>query len=217
MKKIFLILFIVASVAELISEIANIPMLYYISKPLIMATLIGYYAVISSVRSIVVIAAMFFSLVGDVLLMNPAYFIPGLVAFLISHVVYIIAYRQHRDEYRGDPLTGVHRARMAFPIILAGSGLVFILYPSLGDLKIPVIVYAGVISFMALTALFRYGTTNAKSFWLVFTGAILFMMSDSILAANKFLAPISNGGLWIMLTYITAQFAIVNGLLHHER
>jgi uncharacterized membrane protein YhhN len=216
-SKIFLAFFVIVSVGELASEITEVIWLHQVTKPLIMISLIGYYVTSAHSRSGIVIAAMALSLVGDVLLMNPDYFISGLVAFLLSHVLYIFAYRQHQWEESANVLTGVHRTRLAFPILLAGTGLVVILYPSLGDLKIPVIVYATVISLMAMTALFRYGKTNQKSFWLVFAGAILFMMSDSILAINKFLTPIENGGLWIMLTYISAQYCIVSGLLEHER
>jgi uncharacterized membrane protein YhhN len=216
-SKIFLAFFVIVSIGEVASEVTDITWLHQLTKPLIMISLIGYYVTSVTVRSGIVIAAMIFSLAGDVLLMNPDYFIPGLVAFLLSHVLYIFAYRKHQWEESTSALTGVHRTRLAFPILLAGTGLVVILYPSLGDLKIPVIVYATVISLMAMTALFRYGKTNQKSFWLVFAGAILFMMSDSILAINKFLTPLDMGGFFIMLTYISAQYCIVMGLLEHER
>jgi uncharacterized membrane protein YhhN len=109
----------------------------------------------------------------------------------------------------------LQRVRLAFPIVLAGTGLVVILYSKLGDLQIPVIVYAAVITTMVLTALFRYGRTSNSSFWQVFIGAVLFMISDSILAINKFLDPITNAGLYIMITYVAAQFLIVHGILKH--
>ncbi|HYG03183.1 MAG TPA: lysoplasmalogenase [Chryseosolibacter sp.] len=216
MKKIFLIVFVLVSVGELLSEFIDYPLLHTICKPLIMISLIAYYMSATTDRSIVVIGAMLFSLAGDVLLMNDNYFIAGLVAFLTAHILYIFAYRQHQGVEQTNSLRGVHRIRLAFPILLAGSGLVVVLYPVLGDLKIPVIIYAGVISFMALTALFRYGRTNTASFWLVFFGALLFMISDSILAINRFLTELPLSGFWIMLTYISAQYLIAAGLLRHE-
>jgi uncharacterized membrane protein YhhN len=78
-----------------------------------------------------------------------------------------------------------------------------------------VLVYALVITLMALSALFRYGRTTIKSFALVFGGSVLFMMSDSILAVNKFIEPVRHADFWIMLTYIGAQFLIVSGILRH--
>lgn len=215
--RIILVLFFIVSAAELVSEVTGSQLLHTVTKPMIMVTLIAYYFTASSTRSVVTIAAMVASLAGDVLLMNPDYFIGGLVAFLISHVLYIFSYRQHQDVENAHPLSGVHRARLAFPILLAGTGLVVILYPVLGALKIPVIIYATIITWMALTALFRYGRTTSRSFWLVFVGAALFMTSDSILAINKFLSPIDNAGFLIMVTYISAQCCIAVGLVEHER
>ena len=105
---------------------------------------------------------------------------------------------------------------MAFPVILAATGLVVVLYPRLGELRLPVVVYAGVLMFMVLNALFRFRRTNAQSFWMSFAGAVLFMLSDSILAINKFLEPVPNAGLLVMSTYLAGQFLIVRGLIRHQ-
>lgn len=219
MKRFILSIFILASVGELASTFIDFPTMHLVCKPLIMVALGLYYylSVSNENRSVSVLAAIVFSLAGDILLMLHGYFMEGLIAFLISHVLYIIAYRQHRDEQSKNILRGVHSIRLAFPIILAGTGLVIILYPSLGNMKIPVVVYAIVLSSMVLSALFRFGKTNATSFWMVFLGAVLFMISDSILAIDKFLSPLAYSSLWIMLTYIIAQFLIVQGLLKHNR
>jgi uncharacterized membrane protein YhhN len=114
-------------------------------------------------------------------------------------------------------LEGTQRIRLSFPIILAGSGLVVVLYPKLGDLKIPVIVYAFVLTLMVLQSIFRLERTNTKSFWLVFLGATSFMLSDSLLAINKFYQTISFAGVWVMLTYIAAIYLIVSGVIAHGK
>lgn len=217
MKKIALILFALSGLAVLISGFANAPWLYNVGKPLIMTSLLLYYLLASepSNRSRALILAMVLSFAGDVLLMKEAYFIWGLVAFLTAHVFYIFAYRQHRHEESENALLGLQRVRLAFPIILAGTGLVVVLYPVLGELRLPVIIYASVLALMAITALFRHGRTSTGSFWMVFGGAVLFMISDSILAVNKFLEPVQHAGFIIMSTYIVAQYLIVNGLLRH--
>jgi uncharacterized membrane protein YhhN len=218
MKKIALIIFLLAALAELMSRMIDIELVHLIAKPLIMITLGVYYyfSVPAETRSNIVLLAIILCLAGDVLLMFPNQFITGLIAFLLGHIAYIVAYRQHRGEDKENALSGVHRIRLAFPIILAGTGLVIILYPSLGDLRIPVIVYALVLSLMVLNALFRFGRTNSESFWLVFAGAVLFMVSDSILAIDKFLTPVTLGGFTIMLTYIAGQYLIVTGLIRHS-
>ena len=102
MKKISLYLFIVASLGEILSEMIGLQYLHQVCKPLIMVTLGIYYLSHAEFRSTVVWLAIFFSLAGDVLLMfeggDPKFFMLGLAAFLIAHIFYILAYRQHQDE-----------------------------------------------------------------------------------------------------------------------
>jgi uncharacterized membrane protein YhhN len=221
-KKIALIIFGVVGIAVLVSTIVELPMVHLICKPLIMIMLGWYYisSTDSESRNLSVLVAIFFSFLGDTLLMfvdrDELYFMLGLAAFLIAHLFYIFSYRQHKNASHPDELQGVQRIRLAFPIILAGSGLVIVLYPQLGSLKIPVLLYALTIVIMVLNALFRYGRTQAPSFWLVFLGAVLFMASDSLIAINKFVSPISSAHLLIMSTYIGAQVLIVEGLLRHK-
>lgn len=221
MKKLLLILFFAVSLGELLSGFINVPELHLVCKPMILLTLGAYYWLSAGAhRNTMVVLAILFSLAGDVLLMfdagNELFFIFGLLAFLTSHLFYIFAYRQHQWSAVEDKLKGIQKIRLAFPIVLAGTGLMVVLYDALGSLKIPVMVYALVLVVMVLNALFRYGRTSPKSFWLVFGGAAFFMLSDSLLAINKFLTPIANSGTWIMLTYIVAQYCIVSGLLDHE-
>jgi uncharacterized membrane protein YhhN len=222
MKKTSLIFFVLVSLGELVSSLIELPILHTICKPLLVIALMAYYVVVTrglnQSLSKVVMLALLFSWGGDVLLMaNERFFIPGLVSFLVAHVFYILAFRQFRTEDDTHALHGLQKARFAFPIILYGSGLVVILYPHLGDLYAPVLIYALVLTLMVLHALFRYQRTTSASFALVFGGAILFMISDSLLAVNKFIEPLPWAGFWIMSTYISAQFLIISGLLGHDR
>jgi uncharacterized membrane protein YhhN len=220
MKKTALLLFFIVSLGELLSGVIHSRELHIICKPLILITLGVYYWLNASQhRSTLVLGAIIFSFGGDTLLMfdtsDTIFFTLGLVSFLISHIFYILAYRQHRDEQLTDGLQGIQRIRLAFPIILAGTGLVIVLYPVLGALRFPVMAYALVLVLMVLNALFRFGRTNSKSFWMVFGGALLFMVSDSLLAINKFLQPLPQSGLLVMITYITAQYLLIEGLCAH--
>jgi len=219
MKKISLLFFILVSVGEILSVIFGWNQIQMVCKPLIMVTLGWHYFVSTEHRSTMVWLAIFFSLAGDTLLMfearEPSFFMMGLGSFLLTHVFYIIAYRQHQDESEENSLKGIQKIRFSFPIVLAGSGLIVVLLPSLGALKIPVVIYALILVLMVLHSVFRFGRTVHKSFWLVFLGSAFFMLSDSLLAINKFLNPISAAGFWIMSSYILAQFFIVRGLSDH--
>ncbi len=220
MKKLTLYIFILVSVAELISVTVNMPLVNLIAKPLIMITLAGYYLTNTTKRSSLFLIAMGFCWLGDVLLMfqsqEALYFMAGLVSFLIGHVLYIITYRKMRYEKSTNELLGTQKVRYSLPIVLAGTGLVVVLYSSLGELIVPVMIYALVLTIMVLQALFRFGFTNKRSFILLFVGALFFMASDSLLAINKFLEPLPLASLSIMATYIAAQFLIVEGIIAHE-
>jgi uncharacterized membrane protein YhhN len=69
---------------------------------------------------------------------------------------------------------------------------------------------------MALAALHRYQKTNLQSFRMVMSGALIFMLSDSMIAINKFLDPLPFASMMIMITYILAQYFIVSGLIMHQ-
>jgi uncharacterized membrane protein YhhN len=222
MKRISLYLFLLATIGELVSHLMALPVVHLACKPALLMFLLIYY--MSSFREMnqplsrTLVIALIFSWGGDVLLMKEGelYFILGLVSFLLSHLCYIFTFRQFRTEDDTEALHGLQKLRFAFPIVLYGTGLVVILLPHLGELGTPVMLYALVLTLMALNALFRFKRTTASSFTLVFAGAILFMISDSLLAINKFLEPIPFSGIWIMSTYIGAQFLIVTGLLKHN-
>lgn len=217
MKKLSRIAFAGIAIVHLVAISFNMALIGAVTKPLLVVVLAIYYLLASSKRNVLFLVALFFCWLGDVLLMfqgDEMFFIAGLVSFLTGHVLYIICYRKFVRS--GSGLTGPQRIRFALPLVLAGTGLVTVLFPHLGALQIPVMVYALVITLMAIQALFRYGYTNAKSFILVFAGAISFMISDSLLAINKFMQPLPLAGLAIMFTYILAQYLIVEGVLQHE-
>ena len=224
MKKIFLYLFFLVSVGVLLAEVSNADFVYLLCKPALMVTLGLHYWTLqreqNAVLSKSVVLAIIFSCAGDTLLMfqgrDGNFFMFGLAAFLVAHIFYILAYRQHQSSDTSNELQGLQKIRYAFPIILSGTGLVVILFSRLGEMKIPVLLYAAVLTGMVLVALFRFGKTSSLSFALVFGGAILFMISDSLIAINKFLEPLPMAGSWIMVTYIAAQYLIVTGLSKHK-
>jgi uncharacterized membrane protein YhhN len=218
LKRWFHILFFIFAALEIASQLFNSPSLHLVAKPLLVIFLAAYYQQSAPSINKTFLLALVFCWSGDVLLMfeqyNEFFFMAGLGSFLMAHVLLIFSYRQL--SFTEDGFSGTQRVRLSFPVILAGSGLVVILYPRLGELKIPVIVYALVLTLMAVQSIFRLGRTKASSFWLVFFGAVLFMLSDSLLAANKFYQTIPFAGVWVMTTYIAAVYLIVNGVIAHE-
>jgi uncharacterized membrane protein YhhN len=216
-SKLFLIGFGVTGIGELVSTITHSSS-HYLFKPLIILMLIGYYLSSVEIRNATLLRALFFCWVGDFILMfvdnGELYFILGLMAFLIGHVFYIFTFKEMVEKQQST-LLPTQKVRYSFPIFLAGTGLIVVLYPELGVMRFPVILYATILMLMVSFALFRMGRTNSSSFIWVFIGAILFMISDCLLAINKFYSGFAYAHFYIMVTYILAQFFIVKGLLSH--
>ncbi|HLZ17200.1 MAG TPA: lysoplasmalogenase [Cyclobacteriaceae bacterium] len=211
--------FAVVSIIEILSRFFNWQTSHVVCKPLLIPLLTLYYC--QSVSSIqrTFAAALVFCWLGDVFLLgdqtNELFFLAGLGSFLIAHLLLIFCFRRFR--LAGEERQSTQRVRLSFPVVMAGSGLVTVLYPKLGDLKIPVMVYAMTLALMVLQSIFRLGRTGAKSFRLVFIGATSFMLSDSLLAINKFYRPLPYAGVWIMITYLAAMYLIVQGVISHQQ
>ena len=92
--------------------------------------------------------------------------------------------------------------------------LIILLNPSLAaaDMQMPVIIYGLVISLMLVLALHMLYSRNKEAGKLMATGAALFVLSDSLLAVNKFYHPFSYAGTAVMLTYGLAQYQLISGV-----
>ena len=169
MKKIWFYFFIIAAIGQIVAQFFPEGWLHWSSKPLLMISLAGYYLgkTSKSTFSISVFLAIAFSFSGDVLLMfqdrDGMFFIFGLVSFLAAHIFYLFAYRQHVSTEKGVGLNNVQKIRFSFPFMLLGTGLITVLYPKLGDMRMPVVLYAGVLVMMVLVAFFRYQKTTSKT------------------------------------------------------
>lgn len=163
----------------------------------------------------ILLNALIFSWIGDVILIfadiAEIYFILGLVSFLIAHITYCVLFnKQIIGEIQiNKVLFGLGSLVIAFYL----TAIILVLMPNLGDLKIPVIVYAAVISTMLLFAFNGYLIWKKPGALYIFLGAITFVISDSILAFDKFNAPIEKSSFFIMLTYLVAQYLIVVGII----
>lgn len=191
------------------------------SKALLMPILIlAYSKEIESwtLFSRLIIAALFFSWLGDIFLLfdkvNGMYFILGLSSFLTAHVLYIIYFLNIQSRNHSFLKK---RPVMLLAILAYTIELLYVLWPSLNGMKLPVTVYAIVISTMLAAAAWQYGKISATAAWLFITGALLFVLSDSALALNKFHRPFSGSGIFVMLSYVTAQTLIVLGSIRHMR
>jgi alkenylglycerophosphocholine/alkenylglycerophosphoethanolamine hydrolase len=212
-----LVVAVILAVMNWIASDINLKTLEYVTKPGTMLALIWW--IWSSVGlggpMLWFTLGAIFCLAGDVFLMvQRDMFIFGLVAFLVGHICYVVGLNNQAPYFN---LWGLI-------VILVLGIYIWWLYPrlvaglmkkDLARLKIPVLVYATAISLMVYSALMTW----TRPGWSVFAalsvslGAVLFYSSDSILAWNRFVTPISHGRFKTMMTYHLGQFGIILGAI----
>ncbi|HVT85497.1 MAG TPA: lysoplasmalogenase [Chitinophagaceae bacterium] len=195
-------------------------MLQVFSKPLLVILLIVYFLSQTRIWNDTlkkwIPAALFFSWVGDVLLMfqgeNQLFFLLGLSSFLLAHIFYIVFFHniRIRENIKSSWL-------LLFIVVVYYAVLITLLSPYLGTMKLPVRVYGIFISFMFLLAMHMLFIKNKPAGRLMMTGALFFVISDSILAINKFYQSFEPAGIIIMLTYGLAQLFITEGAIKYIR
>ncbi|WP_299887706.1 lysoplasmalogenase [uncultured Lacinutrix sp.] len=213
----FIIFFFLVAIETTVANLDGLTWLHYIFKPLIVISLIIYFTKHNKHLSIYTqkftFFALTFSLIGDILLLfvnrSQLFFIGGLIAFLIAHILYSLVFFNKRNK--NTKWYGFVAIILIYTILLFSY-----LKTGIGHLLIPVIIYMLVILTMVTSAFLRKGMVNTNSFNLVFIGALIFIASDSLLALNKFYAPLSIANFGIMFTYALAQLLIVLGLLKQQ-
>ena len=148
-----------------------------------------------------ILLGLFFSLIGDVFLMLPSdRFISGLISFLIAHLFYISAFAG---------VSGWHLHWVYFlAVFLYTAFFLKAILPGAGSKKIPVIVYAAVLSVFLWQSAGRFDFSLSQSAALAFFGAVLFVLSDSILAYTRFVKKFRFSQELKMIAYWSAQILI---------
>jgi uncharacterized membrane protein YhhN len=164
--------------------------------------------------SALVLTGLGFSLIGDVLLIfqeNAKAFMWGLVAFLVAHLMYIAAFVYLQTSVL-QAQSGGGELVSAIVLVVVGASVYRYLSPGLGKMRTPVIAYIVVISAMVhrATAIALIHPGPATQPILILAGAVLFYISDAILAANKFRmgGRMPHYRLWNLTTYYTGQLLI---------
>ncbi len=232
-------LYFAIAATEVYAEATNNVTLRFFSKPLLMVVLIWFYLSQANDSKSqfhrLMIWAFAFSWVGDVALMfvgekgtslmgipqHPDFFLVGLVGFLITHILYTIVFAKV-DLPSVKPILK-SKPWLLLPLLAYMAILISQLVPAIYGVELtkpflaPVLVYSTAIATMVVFALNRYGRVDDSSFALVFAGAILFMISDSIIAINKFIVPFDFARIAIMVLYISGQYLISKGCLKQQQ
>lgn len=229
----FLMLYVLFAIIMCVIEFCDIASLRYVVKPLLCVSLFCYVVATCKRYGLKNLCAIKFALIfsfgGDTLLLFPKLFIFGLIAFMLAHLSYIIAFYKDADILSvvrkiALPIGVVSNATFGVSrqnnnnssttwLVITLSIIYIILFYSvienkLNNLKTPVLIYMIVISLMFILAFLRKVKISYNK---VTIGALLFVISDSILAVSMFVTQFKFASLLIMLTYMLAQFFIVTG------
>lgn len=148
-----------------------------------------------------ILSGLVFSLAGDLFLIVPeTYFVFGLISFLFAHIFYAVAFfKAGGGKFKLVSLTA----------FFVGITILALNYAGIPEaLKIPASIYAMGISLMLCSAINFYLTKKTPKALFALSGAIFFIISDSILAFNKFTYEFFSAQIFILATYFLAQWLI---------
>lgn len=193
---------------------------HWLFKPLTMVfalVLVAASAYATSVRGLLdsktrllLAAALAGSLAGDVFLMFQGFFIPGLVSFLVAHLFYVALFKNGQAWF---PHFGALAATLGIGVGMYAFLWMGGLPPAL---RVPVAAYVLVIALMAAQAMGRATVLRSGPALRVALGAGCFILSDSLLATDRFVTPLPWAPVWVLSTYYAAQVLIVSGWLARE-
>ena len=212
-QRFFLLIFVLVSLTDIVAIVTGNSLWQTISKPLIIPALTAFYIAGSKSRNKLYILALIFSFLGDVLLLDKSnLFLFGIAAFLITQLLYIAIFSKGLGQS-----TLQKKLWALFPFSLFFIILISVLKPGLKEFFIPVVVYGLAISVFGSISLLKYLVKKNKASLMLFSGALLFILSDSMIALNKFHEPRAYYSVVIMLTYIAAQYLISLFMLKSEK
>lgn len=215
---IWLILALILAGLEALAVHKGWHRLEYVAKPAVIVVLMIWVTLATGLQGHMIWfgIGLLFALLGDILLMVPGerLFIPGLVAFFVTHVCYILGFQEQLLHLNGWSFV------LLFFILLNGIRLLRRIAGAMrargqDSLVNPVILYGLVISLMlyaAMSTIFDPAWTTGASFF-VSVGALLFWISDLMMAWNKFVSPAENRRVPSIVAYQLGQILLITGLI----
>ncbi len=203
MVPLLLLVIFVSAAAHIRAEYRGPHWQVYLFKPLTTLLILGIAALGQETRfpyQKLLLIGLGFSLVGDILLMLPGdRFLAGLVAFLLAHCSYSTAFGFGLGSLSGWVL---------IPLLLFGLAVYQYLSPALGKMRLPVLCYMGIILAMAWLAWERFLGVGGTGPLLAGIGAVLFVLSDALLAVGRYKTTFPALRAFSLGTYFTGQLLI---------
>ena len=214
MKYVFLAVFIIATAIHLYASLKQDKKMRNMTKPFILLALLGFYVLAARVPSTFIILALIFSWLGDVLLMPKGvkWFTAGGIAFMISHVFFILGYLKDVN-FAAIPVWLVILLAVFFVSVV--TYIFSKLKPHLPKaLFYPMFLYLLINGAMNCFAISRWVSVPSAATLTTAIGAALFFISDSSLFFVRFNKDSRlKTHFLVMLTYSIGELLIVLGLL----
>ena len=209
-KKLYIVLFFLIATLDVLGIIIDEKMLRLIFKPLIIPALALVYIVYTTGVKRLYLAALFFSFLGDVVLLKSGtnYFMLGLGSFLLAQMIFVVIVKGQINSYQGKDvlLAGV-------PFTLIFVVIILLIYKSLGDLLLPVLIYGITLCTFGILSFYNYLEKRTNTAVLILLGDFFFIISDGMLAIEKFQLQNRELAIGVMLTYIVAQYLICRHMI----
>jgi uncharacterized membrane protein YhhN len=206
---LFLIIFCLIGIIQLYQDWSGGTSVYV--KPLIMLSLIWYYWVNSTQMAnkkvrMIFLVGLIAAWTGDILLLDSNMFVFGLSSFLIMQICYGYCFWKDRK---------VGKKWWHYILVLGATAsiVLYMIWPHAADMKIPIVCYMLAILLMSLMAYIR--SEALRGYYLVLAGTLFFVISDSVIAIHRF-TDWHLGSITVMLTYMIAQYTIVQGYLDKQ-
>jgi uncharacterized membrane protein YhhN len=212
-KKFFHWVFFAVSAFDLIAIGLSVYWMELIFKPLILLSLLALYVMSSERRNLWYFLALLFSLLGDIYLLDKNnMFHLGLGSFLCAQLLFVFILWKDMPKS-----SWLQRVVSLLPFVFYLALLLSVLGPDLGSFTVPVWVYGVVISMFGALSLLNYLVRRSPASMILLLGAVLFILSDSMIALNKFHEADDLYQVAIMLTYVLAQYFIFTYMLAADR
>ena len=209
-----LFLFVLVATLDIWAVYSQNESLEFYVKPLIVTFLTIHYLSCISRPIFWYVLGLFFAFIGDVFLMVelPMYFTYGLAAFLLAHVFFIKVIVMERSVF-----TLKNTILSDLPFLALFGLLIGLIVANLGAMLLPVVVYGLTISTFGTVALVNYKQQGQPAQLWVLLGAIFFILSDSMIAINRFYKADDRYDVIIIVTYILALYLICRGVIARQK
>ncbi len=207
-------LFFIILLADVIAIVTGKHHLQIVFKPLLMITLTMYYRLSVARVNPLFVLALCFAFIGDLLLLfdnNISYFIGGIASFLVMHLFYLAIL----SKYLQKKTLSVF-AKGIIPFLCYFLVILYLIFNQLNELLIPVLIYGGVISLFGTVSLVNYAQNQSTDNRWLLIGAVLFIISDSLIAINRFYLPHLVFEVLIITLYAISQYMICQFIMNSK-